>query len=91
MTNNGRLIAQNGTYIVNDTNEYVANAEAYYMAEDTVISRIEVNGVTGTDAKGDYISTAATAVKGGVLLTPIGDDYFSAITLTSGSVTVILK
>jgi len=91
MTNNGRLIAQNGTYVVNDTAEYVANAEGYYMAEDTVIARIEVNGVTGTDAKGDYISTAATAVKAGVLLTPIGDDYFSAITLTSGSVTVILK
>jgi phage gp45-like len=91
MTNNGRLIAQNGTYIVNDTTEYVANAEAYYMAEDTVIARIEINGDTVTDVKANYISTPATAVKGGVLLTPQGDDYFSAITLTSGSVTVILK
>ena len=91
MTNNGRLIAQNGTYLVNDTTEYVANAEAYYMAEDTVIARIEINGDTVTDVKANYISTPATAVKGGVLLTPLGDDYFSAITLTSGSVTVILK
>lgn len=91
MTNNGRLIAQNGTYLVNDTTEYVANAEAYYMAEDTVIARIEINGDTVTDVTSSYISTPATAVKGGVLLTPQGDDYFSAITLTSGSVTVILK
>lgn len=91
MTNNGRLIAQNGTYIVNDTTEYVNPSQGYYMAEDTVIARIEINGDTVTDVKANYISTPATAVKAGVLLTPLGDDYFSAITLTSGSVTVILK
>jgi len=91
MTNNGRLIAQNGTYIVNDTTEFVRPAQGYYMAEDTVIARIEINGATAVDVKANYISTAATALKAGVLLTPLGDDYFSAITLTSGSVSVILK
>ena len=91
MTNNGRLIAQNGTYIVNDAVEYVANADAYYMAEDTIIARIEINGDTTTDVKANYIAVAGTALKAGVLLTPFGDDYFSAITLTSGSVAVILQ
>lgn len=86
-----KLIANKGTYVVNDTTEAVKDAEAYYIAEDTVIARIEIDGDTATDVKANYISTAATAVKGGVLLTPLNGSYFSAITLTSGSVAVILK
>jgi hypothetical protein len=91
MTNSGELIAQNGVIIVNDAVENVVNADSYYVAEDTVIARIEVNGDTATDVKANYISTPATAVKGGVLITPQSGAYFSAITLTSGSVVVILK
>lgn len=91
MTNSGELIAANGTVIVNDVIEYVANADSYYVAEDTVVARIEINGDTVTDVKASYITTAATAVKAGVLITPQKGDYFSAITLTSGSVVVILK
>jgi hypothetical protein len=91
MTNSGELIAQNGVIVVNDAVENVVNADSYYVAEDTVIARIEVNGDTATDVKANYISTPATAVKGGVLITPQSGAYFSAITLTSGSVVVILK
>jgi hypothetical protein len=86
----GLMSASNGTIVVNDTDELVVNANGFFMNEDTVIARIEINGVTATDVKADYITTPATAVKSGVLITPKGNDYFSAITLSSGSVTVIL-
>jgi len=92
MTAAEKLIARKGGYVVNDTTEYVKNCVGYYCAEDTVIARIEVDGVTATDEKANYISTAATAVKGGVLLTPLDSEehtVFSAITLTSGSVVAI--
>jgi len=91
MTNSGELIAINGVVIINDAVENVVNADSYYVAEDTVIARIEINGDDTTDVKANYISTPATAVKGGILITPQSGDYFSAITLTSGSVVAILK
>jgi hypothetical protein len=91
MTNSGELIAINGVVVINDTAEKVLNADSYYIAEDTVIARIEVNGDDTTDLLSSYITTPATGVKAGVLITPQRGDYFSAITLTSGSVVAILK
>jgi len=91
MTNSGELIAINGVVVINDTVEKVLNADSYYVAEDTVIARLEVNGDDTTDILADYITTPATGVKAGVLITPQKGDYFSAITLTSGSVVAILK
>jgi len=85
-----RLSASAGSIVVNDTTEKVANAYAVYFPEDTVVARIEINGVTATDVKANYITTPATAVKGTTLLTSRGDDYFSAITLTSGSCILLL-
>jgi hypothetical protein len=90
MTNSGELIAINGVIIVNDAVENTTHADSYYVAEDTVIASIKINGEAG-DVKANYISSPATAVKGGVLITPQSGAYFSAITLTSGSVVVILK
>jgi hypothetical protein len=83
------MVAQQGTYTVNDTTRAVKRCMAIYVAEDTVFAKIEVENDT-TDVKADYISTPATAVKAGTLITSIQDDFFSAITLTSGSVTLIL-
>ena len=90
MTNSGELIAINGVIVVNDTAENTVHADSYYVAEDTVIASIKINGLAG-DVKATYISAPATAVKGGVLITPQSGAYFSGITLTSGSVVVILK
>ena len=90
MTNSGELIAINGVIIVNDTAENTTHADSYYVAEDTVIASIKINGLAG-DVKALYISAPAVAVKGGVLITPQSGAYFSGITLTSGSVVVILK
>lgn len=86
------LYAQYGTVVINDTSEYEGQIMAIYVAEDTVFSRIEADGDTATDVKGNYITTPGTAVKAGVLLTPLQgtDSEFSAITLTSGSVVAIL-
>jgi hypothetical protein len=69
MTNSGELIAINGVIVVNDTAENTTHADSYYVAEDTVIASIKVNGLV-TDVKATYISAPATAVKGGVLITP---------------------
>ena len=91
MTNSGELIAINGVVVINDTTEKVLNADSYYVSEDTVIARLEVNGDDATDVLSSYITTPATGVKAGVLITPQRGDYFSAITLTSGSVVAILK
>jgi hypothetical protein len=85
-----RLSASAGSVVVNDTTEYVANCYAYFFPEDTVVSRIEINGATATNVKANYITTPATAVKANTLLTSRGDDYFSAITLTSGSCVALL-
>ncbi len=90
MTNSGELIAINGVIVVNDTAENTTHADSYYVAEDTVIASLKINGAA-TDVKATYISAPATAVKGGVLITPQSGAYFSGITLTSGSVVVILK
>ena len=91
MTNSGELIAINGVVIINDTAEKVSKCRLLLHFRRYVIARIEVNGDDATDVLADYITTPATGVKAGVLITPQKGDYFSAITLTSGSVVAILK
>ena len=83
----GRIAAANGNTIVNDATEYEGRFDSIYFAEATVVARIEVDGVTATDEKATYITNPATAVVGGITLTPKPPHkFFSAITLTSGSV-----
>ena len=87
-----KLIARKGGYVVNDTVEYEKSCVAYYCSEDTVIARIEVDGVTATNEVDNYFAVAATGAKAGVLLVPLeseGHQVFTAITLTSGSVVAI--
>jgi hypothetical protein len=83
------ISAANGTFALNDTTEKVYDCNVIFVLEDTVIARIELNGVTSTDVKADYISTPATALKAGAYLCTNGGAYFSAVTLTSGSVILI--
>lgn len=81
-----------GAIVLNDTTEKVFNCDMIVALEDTVIARIEVDGDTATDVKATYVTTAATAIKKGAILTPEGShDYFSAVTLTSGSVNLVKK
>ena len=80
------LVAQEGTYIVNDATEVTKIIEAIVVLEDTVFSSIKIGGV---DAKASYISTPATAVKSWAIIRPVDAQQFSGVQLTSGSVALI--
>jgi hypothetical protein len=81
------LAAMQGTYVINDTTAWTGKCDGVYTLTDTVFSVL-----TDSDAndKDEYISTAANAVPAGCLIRPIGDAQFTAITLTSGEVALIL-
>jgi len=83
-----RMSAAKGTYIVNDTTPATVKCDGFLVLEDTVIANMEVNGVVA-DVKANYISTPATAIKAGAFVTSHGNDQFTTITLTSGSIILI--
>ena len=83
----GEIAGNLGTYIVNGTTEVTKTIDAIVVLEDTVFSAIKVGGV---DSKSTYIQDTATAVKPGAIITPVGDAQFSGVTLTSGSVALVL-
>jgi hypothetical protein len=82
------LTAAAGTIILNDATAYTDLVSAVYVLEDTVFAVL-------TDADGNtmanYITTPATAVRAGALITPFDKQKtFTNIDLTSGSVVLIL-
>ena len=83
----GELVANNGTYIVNNTTEATKNIDAIVVLQDTVFTAIKTAGV---DVKSTYIADTGTAVKAGAIITPINDLQFSGVTLASGSVALVL-
>lgn len=83
----GELVANKGTFILNNTNEYTATIDAIVVLEDTVFNAVKI---AGTDVKAQYIGTPATAVKAGAILTPKSDLKFSGVDLVSGSVALVL-
>ena len=83
----GELVANQGTFILNNTTEKTAVIDAIVVLEDTVFNAIKI---AGTDVKSDYIGTPATAVKAGAIITPTADLQFSGVDLTSGSVALVL-
>jgi hypothetical protein len=83
----GELVANNGTFILNNTTEKTASIDAIVVLEDTVFNAVKIGGV---DVKSSYIGTPATAVKAGAILTPTADQKFSGVKLTSGSVALVL-
>ena len=83
----GELVANKGTFILNNTTEKTAVIDMIVVLEDTVFNAIKI---AGTDVKANYIGTPATAVKAGAILTPKSDLKFSGVDLTSGSVALVL-
>jgi len=84
-----RITATPGTYVINDAVAFTdLKFYAFYVAEDTVVSSLSVNG-GANNVVADYISTPATPLKGGVIIS-CRQGHFSGITLTSGSVSLIL-
>lgn len=82
----GELVANKGTFIVNNTAEFTATMDMIVVLQDTVFSSIKIGGV---DKKTEYIAAPATAVKAGAIITPKSDLQFSGVTLTSGSVAIV--
>ena len=83
----GELVANLGTYIVNNTAEVTKNIDAIVVLEDTVFTSIRVGE---TNVKSTYIASVGTAVKAGAIITPIDDAKFSSVKLASGSVALVL-
>ena len=86
LPNLDRLVATKGTLIINDTAEVNLPIAGIFVLEDTVFNAIKVGG---DNVKSSYISTPATAIKAGALITGMGV-LFSGVKLTSGSVSLIL-
>ena len=86
LPNLDRLVATKGTLVINDTTEVNQIIAGIFVLEDTVFNAIKVDGI---DVKSSYISTPATAIKAGALITGKGV-LFSGVDLTSGSVSLIL-
>lgn len=83
-----QLVANRGTFILNNTTEYTGKVDAIVVLEDTVFNAIKIAGV---DSKASYIGTPATAVKAGAIITPQNVQIFSGVKLTSGSVALVLN
>ena len=83
----GELVANSGTFILNNTTEKTAVIDMIVVLEDTVFNLVKIAGV---DVKSIYIGTPATAVKAGAILTPKNNLQFSGVKLTSGSVALVL-
>jgi hypothetical protein len=86
-TDNEILIAKKGTFVLNNTTEKKGYVNAIVVLEDTVFNVIKVAGV---DVKSTYIAAPATAVKAGAIIRPINAQQFSGVSLTSGSVILVL-
>jgi hypothetical protein len=86
-TDNDILIANQGSFVVNNTTEKTVTINAIVVLEDTVFNSIKI---AGSDVKSTYIGTPATAVKAGAIIRATNAQQFSGVKLTSGSVLLIL-
>ncbi len=83
----GELVANLGSYILNNTTSTDKTIDAIVVLEDTIFSSIRV---AGSDVKSTYLADATKVIKAGAIITPINDVQFSGLTLTSGSVALVL-
>jgi hypothetical protein len=84
----GELVANNGTLIVNSTDEgFTRTIDAIVVLEDTIFGEIYIDR---NNVLSDYVSNPLIAVKAGAIITPINDLQFSLVNLISGSVALVL-
>jgi len=86
-TDNDILIANQGTFVVNNTAAKNVTINAIVVLEDTVFNGIKIGS---SDVKSSYIAAPSTAVKAGTIIRAINAQQFSGVKLTSGSVLLIL-
>jgi hypothetical protein len=90
------LTARGGTYILNTTDPYedLSLVYAIVVLEDTEFSKLyttDSNGIV-TDVINDHFADPLIPIKAGAIITPMDiNKPFSDITLTSGSVMLVLK
>lgn len=84
----GELVANNGTFIANESNKtYSRIIDAIVVLEDTIFTSILIEDI---DVKGDYLGVPDIAIKAGAIITPMNDLQFTGFELTSGSVALVL-
>ncbi len=83
----GEIAGNMGTFVVNTTSEVTKKVDAIVVLEDTIFTSIKI---AGTDVKSTYIQDASLAIKAGAIITPLADNQFSGVQLTSGSVVLVL-
>ena len=82
--------AAKGSYILNNTAAYSTYpVRAIVVLQDTVFNTISHLGLAG-NVKGTYIAAPATAIKAGAIITPLESKLFTNVSLTSGSVALVL-
>ena len=84
----GELVANNGTFILNNTTIATKTIDAIVVLEDTIFEYINIDAENVT---ADYIAEMPySIVKAGAIITPINDLQFTEVNLQSGSVALVL-
>jgi hypothetical protein len=86
----GELVANNGTFILNVTEEnFIYNIDQIIILEDTIFNGIFIGDYE--DVKSTYLADSSIAIKAGARITPINNIQFNAVNLASGSVELVLS
>lgn len=76
------------TVVVNDVNTITGEFESIVVLENTVFNSIQVNG---GEVLPSLVTTPATAVKAGAILSWGQGQYFNSVKLSSGSVLLVRR
>ncbi len=83
-----RIASLKGTFLVNNVAvEKVIDFSELFVCEDTVISSLKENG--SSDVRDKYMATVGGTLKAGTIIS-CKNGKFTGITLSSGSVNLIL-
>lgn len=88
------IAASSGTYTISTTSEFTGDALAYWVGADAVIADLHRSDSGNTNVRAEYSDNSGAATHpAGTLITPNwqAGKYFTAITLTSGTVVAILR
>lgn len=81
------LSAAQGTFIVNTGDAVEKSCDAIVALEDVIFTYIKIGD---TDVKDQYISDSASSIKAGSIIRPLNGAKFTSVSLTSGSVILVL-
>ena len=82
-----RIASIKGTFLVNNLVEKTIDFSELFVCEDTVIASLKENG--GGDVRDKYMAAVGGTLKAGTIIS-CKNGKFTGITLSSGSVNLIL-